>query len=209
MPSIRGLLPEAVSNPPFLAPVIPQPFAGIGAVSYPSLPLLSPPYPFPGTRSGNPCPFPSEQTPLSFLLTTAYTSSNDTDWATIQGQLSFSSSLSSPCFNPRVVLSWKQTEKEVNVTFETNLVPIKKVKCGDDLLEIFQMIETLLPNSGFVMCLGLDESAVEDLNFDCRNVRKWGFPFKRTDHVECLMWFQRPPNSSLSRCGSVVILAIT
>lgn len=119
------------------------------------------------------------------------------DWATNR---SFSSSLPHPCYNPRVVLSWQPVDEEVHVAFEANLISIKQFKCSNDLLELFQMIETLLPNSGFVMCSGLDDSA-EELNINCKNARKWSFPFKRTDHVECNMWFQKPPNSSLNRCG--------
>ena len=86
-------------------------------------------------------------------VTISCTSSNEVDWAIIQGQLLLSSSLPYPSYNSRVILSWSQTEQEVNVTFEVN------------------------------------------------NVRKWGFPFNRMDHIDCVMWFQRPPDSTINRCG--------
>ena len=210
----------------YTEPAVPTPFAaplhmGAQVMPTPIVPLPTLPYVY------RPCPqnphvlraltrstthvFSHEETPLSRILsftrqnypevTISCTSSNEVDWAIIQGQLLLSSSLPYPSYNPRVILSWSQTEQEVNVTFEVNLVPIKQAKCGSDVLELFQMVETLLPTSGFVLCQGLDEKVAEEATFDCKNVRKWGFPFNRMDHIDCVMWFQRPPDSTINRCG--------
>ena len=58
----------------------------------------------------------------------------------------------------------------------------------------------LLPNSGYIICQGLPSDLVSAMSYDTEKLRKWGLPFNRLDHEECLMWFRLGDSQKSQRC---------
>lgn len=89
-------------------------------------------------------------------LVIATTVSERLMWATVQGQLRATNPLPRPRFNPRLVLSCEQGERDIHFTFEAHLISLKEGNYSTNSLEMFSLIQTLLPNSGFVLCCGVE-----------------------------------------------------
>ena len=88
--------------------------------------------------------------------------------ATVQGQLAATNHLPRPHFNPRLVLSVKEGERDIHFTFEAHLICLKEEKYSSNSSEMLNLIETLLPNSGFVFCCGVEESTASQLKFETK-----------------------------------------
>lgn len=111
--------------------------------------------------------------------------------ALIEGLATTSSPLESklPTHNPRMIVhTCSENPCNFHYKFEAHFVLLYQGLTTDAQFDV--LIQSLLPGSNYRLCPGIPEQVRERVNFECKSARKWGFPFQRTDHVECQLWFQ-------------------
>lgn len=111
--------------------------------------------------------------------------SSGSKWSVIYGPLMVDNTLQTPVYNPRMVIKFSP-DSSVTFTFEVNLFPQHTGYLPNDSDHFYSLLGTIVPNSGYRLCSGLPEDVV---TVNSKSVRKWGLPFKRHDHKECLLWF--------------------
>ena len=116
---------------------------------------------------------------------------SDGHWAVIEGSMTTSSPLKTklPIRNPRMVVhAPSENPSCIYYKFEVHFVLLFQGLTTDVQFGVF--LQSLLPRSSYCLCPGLPEELRENVDFECKSARKWGFPLHRTDHVDCQLWFQ-------------------
>lgn len=74
--------------------------------------------------------------------------------------------------------------------------------CGqlpEDNMHFHELLQTLLPGSGYFLCQGLPSDLASMMTYDTKSARRWGLPFGRVDHQECPLWVKAVSSSTSSR----------
>ena len=112
---------------------------------------------------------------------------NQKCWATIDAGLTLNSPLSTPIPNPRLVLTAPDNNvSEISYTLEAHFIPVKSGSVRD--AEFNELLQSLLPGSGYYLCEGITPEVAADITFEAKNLRRWTHPLCRVDHQQCLMW---------------------
>ena len=115
----------------------------------------------------------------------------DTQWVIFNGPFTCSNPFQLPAPNPRVIIEKAQTTLKCHLEVHFKRIESFDLEGNED--QLFKLIESLLPNSGYCLCLGLPQELQDQLSFESKSLRKWGPFMKRMDRIECLMWF-KPQN---------------
>ena len=103
-----------------------------------------------------------------------------------------------PLHNPRAVII---ADSDTLVTFKFEVMFIPQV-CGqlpEDNMRFHELLQTLLPGSGYFLCQGLPSDVASLMTYDTKSSRRWGLPFGRVDHQECPLWVKAASSSTSSR----------
>ncbi len=120
-------------------------------------------------------------------LTTNVVSDAITRWCIIQQRVYTPGPLRTPVHNPRIVVK-EVARQEATFAFEVHFgYERDRGSVSDDRFDV--LLRTLLPGSGYELCPGLPDDVRTQLTFECKNARKWGFPFNRIDHTQCELWY--------------------
>ena len=92
----------------------------------------------------------------------------------------------SPLHCPRMILQCNSDS--VSFRFEVLLLTVKSGNFPTDNELFYELLASMLPDSGFSLCQGLPLEMDTVLPYETKNLRKWGAPFNRLDHKNCLMW---------------------
>ena len=92
-----------------------------------------------------------------------------------------------PLHNPRAVI-YSQSDSLVTFKLEAMFVPQVEGHLPEDNTRFHEVLQTLLPASGYFLCPGLPNDVASLLTFDTKSARRWGLPFGRVDHKDCLLW---------------------
>ncbi len=92
-----------------------------------------------------------------------------------------------PTRNPRVVVRSPHAPGDVTFKFQVNFVTLQSGVVTEPAFH--QLLQMLQPKSGYYLCPGLPKNTAEQLPFNTRSARKWGYPFETVDHKKCSMWF--------------------
>jgi len=125
-------------------------------------------------------------------------------WGVIQGGLGIEPNSQTPLHKSRAVIC---SDSDSLVTFQFEVLFIPQV-CGrlpDDNEKFHEILQTLLPGSGYFLCQGLPSEVASLMTCNTKSTRRWGLPFNRVDHKECPLWMKAasPSTSSqlqLQRC---------
>ncbi len=130
------------------------------------------------------------------LLVTSVFSDTTNRWAIVhQAGMSMSSPLGTPVHNPRMIIQTSRVfPSEITYKFEVHFVQLSSGSISEG--KFHELLQTLLPRSGYSLCPGLPETVVSRLDFESKATRRWGYPFKRVDHMDCKLWFQPEVDAS-------------
>ncbi len=113
----------------------------------------------------------------------------DGHWASIRAAETMCSPLVSkaPVQNPQMLVHASHLDPtRITFKFQAHFIPLFSGLVTDALFET--LLKSLLPESNYRLCPGLPSDLMDDMNFECKSARKWGFPFHRIDHHKCQLW---------------------
>ena len=128
---------------------------------------------------------------LPALSIREFSDSQDKHWAVIDRGLSLDSpqECRTPVCNPRMVLMCPSSDIfDIAYVFEVHFVEFKQGATND--AHFHELMLSLHPGSGYHICDGISKELADQASFSVKNIRRWGYPFCRTDHQLCVMWFQ-------------------
>ncbi len=110
-------------------------------------------------------------------------------WVIIQQHAYTTGPLHTPVHNPRMVVQMQRESEELTFQFEVHYgIALHTGTVTDGLFD--ELLQSLLPGSGYRVCPGLPDDVCTQLTFESKNARKWGFPFNRVDHKGCKIWYR-------------------
>ena len=110
-------------------------------------------------------------------------------WGIIRGGIGIEPNTQTPLHNPRIVICL-ESNSSVTFKFEATYVPLVCGHLPEDNERFHELVQTLLPGSGYFLCQGLPSDVASLMVYDTKSARKWGLPFGRVDHKECPMWLR-------------------
>ena len=106
--------------------------------------------------------------------------------------------IQTPLHNPRMVIC-SEGDQSVMFKFEATYISLLSGQLPEDSERFHELVKTLLPGSGYFLCSGLPADVASMLTYETKSARKWGLPFDRVDHKECLMWLNTDSAPGSSR----------
>ena len=116
-------------------------------------------------------------------------------WGIIHGGIRIEPNSQTPVHNPRAVIS-SGGNSLVTFKFEAMLLPQVSGHLPEDNERFLEVLQTLLPGSGYFLCQGLPSEVTSLMTYDTKNARRWGLPFGRIDHQECPLWVKEASSST-------------
>ena len=141
------------------------------------------------------CTFPKDIDGITKLLQQRYpcfcirrVTDSTAELAVIEPSLCTSGPITSPISSPRMIL--RSVGYDISYTFEVFFTALKSgIMTNDNLVEFFTNLDSMLPGSGYFHCPGIPKEYNDVVSYDVKSARKWGYPFVRLDHVNCLLWY--------------------
>ena len=106
-----------------------------------------------------------------------------------------------PVNSPQMLLHASHLDStRITLVFQAHFIPLFSELVTDAQFE--PLLKSLLPESNYCLCSGLSNDLMDNMNFECKSARKWGFPFHQIDHQECQLWIPVKLTPWLDQAGT-------